>query len=51
MLTVPADDDFKALARRMLQHEAGHGQATDFANGQRATFLFAPVPSAGWSFV
>jgi uncharacterized membrane protein len=27
------------------------GVTKDFAAGQRATFLFAPVPSAGWSFV
>ena len=45
------DQEFAALARRMLKGETGRGIAVDPSTGKRATFLFAPVPSAGWSFV
>ena len=45
------DAEFAALARRMLKGETGRGSAIDPSTGRRATFLFAPVPSAGWSFV
>ena len=40
-----------ALARLVLDGEAGSGRATDFATGKPATFLFAPIDSAHWSFV
>jgi serine/threonine protein kinase len=46
-----ADADFAALARRMQAGEAGAGTARDPSTGRPATFLFAPVPSAGWTFV
>ena len=40
-----------ALARSMQDGGAGGGTAIDPTTGKRATFLFAPIPSAGWSFV
>jgi class 3 adenylate cyclase len=41
---------FVALARAM-RGRSGSGSAIDPVTGRPATFLFAPVPSAGWSFV
>jgi class 3 adenylate cyclase len=47
---LPAAASFVTLAESM-RGRAGSGTATDPATGEEATFLFAPVPSAGWSFV
>jgi class 3 adenylate cyclase len=44
------DPSFVSLARSM-HGRSGSGNAIDPVTGQPATFLFAPVPSAGWSFV
>jgi class 3 adenylate cyclase len=41
---------FVALAESM-RGRSGSGTAVDPATGKEATLLFAPVPSAGWSFV
>jgi serine/threonine protein kinase len=43
--------EFRELTQRMLNGETGAGTAIDPATGKRSTFLFAPVPSAGWTFV
>jgi hypothetical protein len=48
---LPEGGEFGALARPILAGEVGSGRAIDFATGRPATFLFAPVPSSGWSFV
>lgn len=45
------DPSFVVLARSMQDGGAGSGTAIDPTTGKRATFLFAPIPSAGWSFV
>ena len=45
-----ADPSFVELAQSM-RGRSGSGTAIDPATGKEATFLFAPVPSAGWSFV
>jgi hypothetical protein len=45
------DPSFVALARSIRGRRSGSGVALDPATGRRATFLFAPVPSAQWSFV
>jgi sigma-B regulation protein RsbU (phosphoserine phosphatase) len=44
------DESFAALARRMQTEETGSGTAIDPSTGKPATFLFARVPSAGWTF-
>jgi hypothetical protein len=46
-----ADPAIADLARRILDGETGAGTAIDPSTGKRATFLFAPVPSARWTFV
>jgi hypothetical protein len=46
-----ADPKFAALVDRMLTGEPGRGSAIDPWTGKRSTFLFAPVPSAEWTFV
>jgi len=44
-------DDFRALTRRMLDEPSGSGAALDPATGRPATWLFARVKPAGWTFV
>jgi len=44
-----ADDSLRDLTRRMLAQETGRVTAVDPSTGRRSSFLFAPVPSAGWS--
>jgi class 3 adenylate cyclase len=46
-----ADPSFLALARAIGQGGSGSATAIDPTTGKEATFLYAPVPSAGWSFV
>jgi serine/threonine protein kinase len=46
-----ADPSFTALIERMQHEESGSGLAIDPATGKPASFLFARVPSAGWTFV
>lgn len=49
---VPADATFTELAQRILQNrKTGTGRAIDPCTGRLATFLFARVPTADWSFV
>jgi hypothetical protein len=48
---IAVDASFLALVRQMRGHDTGSGEALDFTTGKRATFLFARVPSPGWSFV
>jgi hypothetical protein len=45
------DPGFVALAKQIRQQKTGRGSAIDPATGHRATFLYAPVPSAEWTFV
>lgn len=45
------DPSFTALIERMQHEESGSGIAIDPATGKTASFLFARVPSAGWTFV
>ena len=45
------DPDFAALATRFLNEPQGNGAALDPFTGRPATFLFARLPSAGWTFV
>ena len=42
---------FAALVRRMQTDPIGSGPAIDPATGRPTTFLFARVPSAGWTFL
>jgi serine/threonine protein kinase len=42
---------FTSLVQRMLAGETGSGIATAPWSGKKALFLFAPVPSAEWTFV
>jgi serine/threonine protein kinase len=46
-----ADPSFKSLVQRIETEESGSGVAIDPATGRPATFLFARVPSAEWTFV
>ena len=48
---VGAKPAFNELADRILKTEKGRGSAIDPATGRQSTFLFARVPSTGWSFV
>jgi hypothetical protein len=48
---ISKDPSFVALTKQMQQEKTGSGSAVDPATGHRATFLFAPVPSAEWTFV
>jgi hypothetical protein len=43
------DESLKMLLQRMLEHEEGRLAAADPWTGRPSIFLFAPVPSAGWS--
>ena len=45
-----ADASFKSLIQRMQTDESGSAVAIDPATGKPATFLFARVPSADWTF-
>jgi hypothetical protein len=46
-----ADASFAALAARIEKEKTGRASAVDPTTGKPATFLFAPVPSADWTFV
>jgi serine/threonine protein kinase len=46
-----ADPSFLALPRLIERDKTGSASAIDPTTGKRATFLFAPVPSADWTFV
>lgn len=48
---VPLDADFRTLLERLTHEMRGSASGVDFSTGQPATFLFARVPSAGWSLV
>jgi sigma-B regulation protein RsbU (phosphoserine phosphatase) len=50
-MTEVGDASFKEIAKRIQQERSGAGTAIDPTTGSRATFLFAPVPSADWTFV
>ena len=43
------DDSLRSLMQRMLEKEEGCVTATDPWTDRPALFLYAPVPSAGWS--
>jgi hypothetical protein len=45
------DPALRDLADRLLRHESGRVTAVDPHTGKLSSFLFAPVPSAGWSLV
>jgi hypothetical protein len=45
------DASFESLIQRIETEESGSGVAIDPATGRPATFLFARVPSAEWTFV
>jgi hypothetical protein len=45
------DDGLRELAGRLHRHESGRVRAVDPHTGKLSSFLFAPVPSAGWSAV
>jgi hypothetical protein len=49
--TAGVDGNFAGLAQRIQQNGTGSQSAIDPVTGQRSTFLFAPVPSADWTFV
>lgn len=46
-----ADPAFYQMAQRILSGETGRASARDPATGKPSSFLFAPVPSAEWTFV
>lgn len=46
-----ADPSFLALAHKINEGGSGSATAIDPSTGKEATFLWAPVPSADWSFV
>lgn len=46
-----ADPSLAALIERMRHEESGSAVAIDPTTGRPANFLFARVPSAGWTFV
>jgi sigma-B regulation protein RsbU (phosphoserine phosphatase) len=46
-----AEPVFRSLALKILEGNFGSGKAIDPATNKPATFIFAPVPSAGWTFV
>lgn len=48
---IQPDSSFLNLLKRFDTEEAGSGEAIDFTTRQPATFLFARVPAAGWTFV
>jgi predicted Ser/Thr protein kinase len=43
--------DFRRVVERMHKETNGQARAADPLSGKEATFLFAHVPSAGWTFV
>jgi predicted Ser/Thr protein kinase len=43
--------DFRRIVERMHKETNGQARAIDPLSGKEATFLFARVPSAGWTFV
>jgi hypothetical protein len=45
------DAALRDLLGRLRRGDTGSLRATDPESGRPATFLFAPVPSAGWSLV
>ena len=45
------DPGFVQIAGLIGQHKTGGASALDPTTGRKATFLFAPVRSAGWTFV
>jgi hypothetical protein len=45
------DDRLRAFTERLLREERGAASAVDPSTGRPSSFLFARVPSAGWSFV
>jgi hypothetical protein len=45
------DQAFRSLTRRMLEETSGSGTAIDPSTGRPATWLFARVKPAGWTFV
>lgn len=45
------DRTFRYLTQRILRLETGADTAVDPWTGQPSTFMFAPIRSAGWSFV
>jgi hypothetical protein len=50
-MTDVGDPSFREIATLIQQNRAGSGTAVDPMTGNRATFLFAPIPSAEWTFV
>jgi hypothetical protein len=47
-----AEGGFALLVRRILRsREPGSAKGTDLATGKPVSFLFAPIPSAGWALV
>jgi hypothetical protein len=48
---IPADESFRKLVGRMSREVSGTATAIDFAGGEKATFRFSRVPTAGWTVV
>jgi serine/threonine protein kinase len=48
---IAQDASFARITRLIQEDGTGSGSAIDPTTGRPATFLFAPVPSAGWTFV
>jgi len=46
-----SDPAFTSLFERVLRGDAGRATATDPWTGKQSIFLFAPIPSAEWTFV
>jgi hypothetical protein len=49
--SVHATPDFLELMQTMKSHDSGRARATDFANGEPATFYYAKIPATGAYFV
>jgi hypothetical protein len=45
------DANLVALTQQIQRNGTGSQSALDPTTGKRSTFLFAPVPSADWTFV
>jgi hypothetical protein len=48
---IPLDESYRHMVAKWKRDANGTAHAIDFATGRMATFLFAPVPSTGWTVV
>jgi serine/threonine protein kinase len=51
LATIPLKPSFQEMIDRWPREEHGMAHALDFATGKMATFVFARVPSTGWTVV